>query len=172
VKFIVFRQYRYSLFTFQTVSHALLASLGDLSIYVITLGALLGYLSSLRRLSWNDGLILFRRFYLTLLFPEFFKTAIIILYIFDSTSNLLFLLNFIIISLQFKGIECILEVDKLIPFPEATKPGNNSSSGPSPKAMKKRLLLTYFGIAIMSRIVINFSFYSLKEILILGGIVI
>jgi hypothetical protein len=170
VKFIVFRQYRYALFTFQTVSHALLASLGDLSIYVITLGALLGYLSSLRRLSWNDGLILFRRFYLTLLFPEFFKTAIIILYIFDSTSNLLFLLNFIIISLQFKGIECILEVDKLISFRETNnKPGN---SGPSPKAMKKRLLLTYFGIAILSRIIINFSFYSLKEILILGGIVI
>jgi hypothetical protein len=98
--------------------------------------------------------LLFRRFYLTLLFPEFFKIAIIILYIFDTTSNLLFLLNTLIVSLQWKGIECITRIDYYYERKEIL-------------TIKK--LLFSFVFAIFCRIGINMLFYSWKDILILGG---
>lgn len=55
----------------------------------------------------------FLRFYFAILFPEIFKLAIILLYIFDSitTSHLLFLLNSIIVSLQWTAIKCVTRIE-------------------------------------------------------------
>jgi hypothetical protein len=98
--------------------------------------------------------LLFRRFYLTLFFPEFFKIAIIILYIFDTTSNLLFLLNTLIVSLQWKGIECITRIDYYYEKKEI---------------LSTKKLFFSFVFAIVCRIGINMLFYSWKDIVILGG---
>lgn len=256
VKFIVFRTHRYAEYTLQNILHATLASICDISIYTITLGSLLGYLSYrtpenpsikstlLSTITSNNNSssfeifkTLFQRYYLTLLFPEIFKSAIIILYIFDSTANLLFLLNFIIVSLQVKGMECILKADKkylllqdqeiiasngstllstsasssssssLLPA-STSPPLSPSSPHPSSSSFqqqsvhhrhghqqppqqqpvastsmtissffqlkeirKKKAIFFHFLVAIICRIIINFAFYSLKEILILGGLV-
>eukprot|EP01040_Poterioochromonas_malhamensis_P012717 gene12716-13931_t len=108
----------------------------------------------------------FLKFYFAVLFPEIFKIAIILLYVFDTTSNLLFLLNTIIVTLQWTAVKCVTRVEM---SPMKMKSDVNTVTSNSSDGLLYRRLLSSFVIAIVCRVIANRCFYSRDNILVLGG---
>lgn len=108
----------------------------------------------------------FLKFYFAVLFPEIFKIAIILLYVFDTTSNLLFLLNTIIVTLQWTAVKCVTRVEM---YPMKMKSDVNTVTSNSSDYLFYRRLLSSFIIAIVCRVIVNRCFYSRENILVLGG---
>ncbi len=108
----------------------------------------------------------FLKFYFAVLFPEIFKIAIILLYVFDTTSNLLFLLNTIIVTLQWTAVKCVTRVEM---SPMKMKSDVNAVTSNNSDGLLYRRLLSSFVIAIVCRVIANRCFYSRDNILVLGG---
>ena len=111
------------------------------------------------------------KIYLSLLFPEVFKTWVIVLHAFDSHSNLVVLVNILVLSIQYCAVQSILVAE----HPKKTSATRNGTESDGLSAYWDyywyAALLCYLLMATMVRLFFKFWIYNDKGFMLaLGGL--
>ena len=117
----------------------------EMFIFFGTIALLLYYIHPIRRQIQVSNQDLSLKVYLSLLFPEIFRSIAIMLYVFDVESELLFLLGLVIVSIQYEALRSVLNATPAL------------------------TLAVAFILAVLARFLVKMILYKTSDVVLLGG---